>query len=463
MFSEKLDAASVVAGALSLSPAATGTIGYSDSTITFTPGPALDSNETYTATVSTAVRDLAGNPLAVPFSWQFSTFRDHTPPFVVETSPLDADSTVLVTSTVQVLFSEKMDLSTVNASSFYLTPAVAATVTPTNFAATLQPSSELDTFQLYTATLTTAITDSAGNHLPSDYSWSFYTIPDMVPPDAELILPLENAVVSDNVALIVDAYDNDAVRLVDFYADDLLIAGATDSTSPYEYVYDATGWDTASVHTISAKVRDRRGNETATDTVTVHYQWRLLTTDPNEMGILRNVEAVYERSSSTQVQFRVKTYNGWGHYKDVVGGIDCAFYFDTDQNPATGDNETSGYSIGDIGAEFRLIIGVHGDVFDRFSSGSWISAGSPASLKIQDNSNVFEVALNRSQLQYDDFFDMVVVNVNSDSLPNLKWDWVPDSGHRTIAVDGTYQSVSGSAGATPAGRTERSVEATPFD
>ena len=463
--SEPIDLTSLGAGAITLDPSVAGSISYSsrDLTISLDPSSDLDSNTTYTATVNTSIADTAGNHLASAYSWTFSTFKDHTPPTVTEVLPVDNDSTVIATASVQVTFSEKMDLSTINSGSFYLTPSVPATVTPSYTGAILQPSAELDTFQLYTATLTTAITDSAGNPLASDYTWSFYTIPDLVPPTAGLDLPFDNAVVPDNVAIIVTAADNDAIERVEYYIDNALVSGATDYAAPYEYIYDASAWDTASVHTVFARAYDNRGNTADTDTATVHFHWRLLTTDPNEYDILRNVEAVYERSTPTQIQFRVKTYNGWGHYSDAVGGIDCAFYIDIDQNQATGDTETSGHEIGDIGAEYLMIIGYHGDVLNVYSSGAWNSAGSPASLKIQDNTNIFEVSINRSQLNYDALFDMVVVNVNIDDPNNYLYDWVPDTGHRTVTVDGTYSSASSSSAQSPAARTERSSDPTPFD
>lgn len=468
--SEPLDATTVTAGALSLNPSMNGAVSYSSAsrTLSFTPAQDLDTNTTYVATVGTIVRDTAGNALAAPYTWQFSTLRDHTPPYVFEVHPADNDSTVLPTAQIQAVFSEKMDVSTITNASFYLAPAVTAQVTASNFTGTLQPQTELDTFQLYEATLTTAITDSAGNPLAAAYTWSFYVVPDQEPPDAELNSPVDNAVVADFVPMYVSASDNDRVREVRFYVDDVLIAGATDSTPPYEYVYDARAWDTASVHTMFAMAFDRRGNATNTDTATVHYHWRHLVHDKEELSLPRNIADVYERSTASQIQFRVKTYNGWDYYKNAVGGIDCAFYIDTDQNPATGDTETeingSPQAIGDIGADFRIIVGNHGDVCDAFQGGNWVSAGNPASVKAPDNWNIFEVSINRSQLQYDDVFDIVLINVNGDDYPNpLLYDWVPDAGHCTVVVDGTYQPLSSSPPATTETTTARTEIDNPFN
>jgi hypothetical protein len=52
-----------------------GTITFDGGTnvATFTPSSDLAIHATYTATLSTAITDLAGNPLAVDYNWPFTT------------------------------------------------------------------------------------------------------------------------------------------------------------------------------------------------------------------------------------------------------------------------------------------------------------------------------------------------------------------------------------------------------
>jgi len=50
-----------------------GTVAYSGTTATFSPTKPLASDATFTATVTTGARDLAGNPLASSFTWTFKT------------------------------------------------------------------------------------------------------------------------------------------------------------------------------------------------------------------------------------------------------------------------------------------------------------------------------------------------------------------------------------------------------
>jgi len=53
----------------------TGQVSYSNNVATFTPVYDLAWDTTYTATVTTAVRDVVGNPLASSYTWSFSTPR----------------------------------------------------------------------------------------------------------------------------------------------------------------------------------------------------------------------------------------------------------------------------------------------------------------------------------------------------------------------------------------------------
>lgn len=72
-FSESVDSASVTNAAFTLSGGATGTIVVSGATATLTPTTPMAPSSVITATVSTAVRDRAGNPLPAPVSWSFTT------------------------------------------------------------------------------------------------------------------------------------------------------------------------------------------------------------------------------------------------------------------------------------------------------------------------------------------------------------------------------------------------------
>jgi hypothetical protein len=135
----------------------------------------------YTATISTAAEDVAGNNLAVPRTWSFTitgSAPDTTQPTVLSTNPLDGATGVSASSNVVATFREAMNPSSV-ASSYTLRTsggaAVPATVTMTsgNTIATLNPSADLTAGATYTATITTGATDVAGNSLTAPRTWSF--------------------------------------------------------------------------------------------------------------------------------------------------------------------------------------------------------------------------------------------------------------------------------------------------
>ncbi len=74
-FSENITA-TTPASVFSLTQAGTaipGTVAIAGTTATFTPATKLGNSLSYTATLSTGIKDLAGNALASPFSWSFIT------------------------------------------------------------------------------------------------------------------------------------------------------------------------------------------------------------------------------------------------------------------------------------------------------------------------------------------------------------------------------------------------------
>jgi hypothetical protein len=80
-FSEAMAPLSLAGSTFSLKQGATdvlGTVTYYDNTVSFSPKTDLALGTTYTATITTAATDLAGNPLAAPYTWSFKT--DSTAP-----------------------------------------------------------------------------------------------------------------------------------------------------------------------------------------------------------------------------------------------------------------------------------------------------------------------------------------------------------------------------------------------
>lgn len=159
-----------------------GTVNYNSNTIIFNPTTDLNASTGYTATITTGVKDLSGNALAVAKVWSFTTgaIIDLTAPTIVSTNPLAADINTSINISVSALFSEKLDLSTVSLTTFTLattignTP-VAGTVSYDSNTMIFKPTADLNASTGYTATITTGVKDLSGNALAVPKVWSFTT------------------------------------------------------------------------------------------------------------------------------------------------------------------------------------------------------------------------------------------------------------------------------------------------
>jgi hypothetical protein len=467
-FSERMDATSLVDGILSLDPTVAGTISSTATSFVFTPTDGLDTNVTYTATLATSVQDTAGNNLSAPHVWQFRTYFDTEPPTIIETTPPDSNTSVSVNSDITAFFSESMDRSTLIQASFQISPSVAGVISSTDTSITFDPDDALDTLQWYTVTLAADIADATGNHLATEYIWDFYTYPDTTSPTAMMISPIDGGVIDNSVTIEVNASDNDEIDYVEFYVDGSLVVGGDDYTAPYECIWDASGFEFGSEHTVSAVAYDAVGNSISTDTATVHYMWRLLVDeDPDELGMPRNLKNVWYRTTDQQIQFRVETWNGWGEYNDSALGIDVVFFLDTDQNPATGDTETDSLSpkpIGDIGADYQMVVGYHGLFFRSWTGTAWGDFEGVEDLLMANDTNKFEVAMSLVRLNDPEMIDLVVANIH---VPTHQWDWAPDSSsaipHVTAIIDRSF-SPAPAARKTRPGITPATIHRTgPFD
>ena len=166
-----------------------GTVTYnaSNATATLTPNAALTRPPTYTATVKERGERSQG------FQWQcagrgFYLVIHHRGRYHATDGdlgqPLAGATGVAATTAVNAVFSEPVNPTTVNRSTFQLfgpgNSLVAATVTYTSGSktATLQPNAALASSTTYTAVVTggsNGVKDLAGNALASNFTWSFTT------------------------------------------------------------------------------------------------------------------------------------------------------------------------------------------------------------------------------------------------------------------------------------------------
>lgn len=187
-FSEPMDALTLDNVSFTLSApnavavAGTVSVDLDTNSATFQPTTGLSADTVYNATITTAAMSATGMAIAKDYSWSFTTLAtpDVTAPTVMATTPLDNALDFPLNRNLVVEFSEALAPSSINGASFIVTNGVtqvAGTLVYGGTSITFNPTENLAANTLYTATLTTAITDLAApaNPLASDYIWRFTT------------------------------------------------------------------------------------------------------------------------------------------------------------------------------------------------------------------------------------------------------------------------------------------------
>ena len=294
-FSEAMDSLSTttsftIANTTTGGTSVTGMVTYSGTTAVFTPLFDLSPNTTYTATITTGAKDLAGNALAGNYVWSFTTgsSADLTPPTVISTVPTNGATGVAFNTKVSATFSEVMDPSSINATTFTLkqgTTSIAGVVTYSGVTATFSPAANLAPNTLYTATITTGAKDLAGNALASNYVWSFTTgsASDVTPPTVISTDPANGAtgVVLDKkiTATFSEAMDPLTINTLTFTLKQgtTSVSGTVNysgTTATFSPTSNLTG-NTTYTATITTGAKDLAGNALVNN-----YVWSFTTMQP---------------------------------------------------------------------------------------------------------------------------------------------------------------------------------------
>ncbi|PIS44931.1 MAG: hypothetical protein COT22_07935 [Ignavibacteria bacterium CG08_land_8_20_14_0_20_37_9] len=207
-FSTTMDASTITTATFTLMQGTTfvsGTLSFFGKTATYNPSTNLQPTTTYTATITTGAKDLAGNALVSNYVWSFTTGAGVAviPPTVKSTIPGSAEINVALNQKISAVFSTVMDASSLTASTFTLkqgTTPVSGFVSYSGSTAIFTPSSNLSASKVYTATITTGAKDLAGNALANNYAWNFTTGAGVVvtPPTVQSTIP---GTAETNVAL----------------------------------------------------------------------------------------------------------------------------------------------------------------------------------------------------------------------------------------------------------------------
>lgn len=167
-----MDGATPIPGSTTFTPASR--------TARFTPDAQLPGNTLLTATLASGIADSAGNGLpGAPVTWTFTTEADVFPPQLKSNTPTNGAAGVSTGTTITVVFDEP--LVNVSDLTFTVNDGVAG-VTGTIVSGmngrsrTFTPAAALSSGATITVTLSTAITDVAGNPLPMPVTFSFMTL-----------------------------------------------------------------------------------------------------------------------------------------------------------------------------------------------------------------------------------------------------------------------------------------------
>jgi hypothetical protein len=186
VFASPLDSGSVNGATFTLTGAdgvqVPATVGYDETTTTATldPSSPLETGMTYTARLTTGIRSDDETPMPAAYTWTFTTIPP-VPPAVTLTSPSDGAGNVAPSTNVTATFSESMNASTLNTTTFTLTPAggspvpAAVTYDAATRTATLNPTGSLDPAVTYTARITTGARSTRDLPLQQQAQWQFTT------------------------------------------------------------------------------------------------------------------------------------------------------------------------------------------------------------------------------------------------------------------------------------------------
>lgn len=296
-FSSAMDATTITTTTFKLAntsaggTAVSGVVTYAGAIAVFTPSVNLLPNTTYTGTVTTGAKDLAGNPLLNNYTWNFTTgaLPDIISPMVISSDPANFATGVALNKTVATNFNKVMDATTITTATFTLAnttqggTAVVGTVSYSGTTALFNPIVNLLPSTTYTATITMGAKDLAGNSVVSNYTWSFTTgvAVDAIAPTLITTDPLNlatNVALDKNItASFSEAMDAATINTNTF----TLKQGANNITGLVTYTGVVATFNpsvnllpnTTYTATVTNSVKDLAGN-----TMVSNYVWTFTTT-----------------------------------------------------------------------------------------------------------------------------------------------------------------------------------------
>jgi Domain of unknown function (DUF1929)/Bacterial Ig-like domain len=156
--------------------AVSGSFSWYGNALIFDPNADLAAGTQYTASISTAAKDPAGNPLPVAKTWRFTTTNR---PIIDSVHPADGATGVARSSVTYAVFSKAMDKPSAEAA-FSLKrtsdgAAVSGSLSWYGNALIFDPNADLAAGTQYTAAVSGAARDLEGNTLANPVTWRYTT------------------------------------------------------------------------------------------------------------------------------------------------------------------------------------------------------------------------------------------------------------------------------------------------
>lgn len=154
-----------------------GTVSFNGSMASFKPSSNLLASTSYTATITSDVKNVSGTAMKNDYIWTFNTGTVVTPT-IISTDPINLTTNVARNKVISAIFSEAMNASTISTSTFTLmngTTPILGVVGYSGSTATFTPNVDLLSGNTYTATITIGAKNLLGTPLANDYTWKFST------------------------------------------------------------------------------------------------------------------------------------------------------------------------------------------------------------------------------------------------------------------------------------------------
>ncbi|MGM0505041.1 MAG: Ig-like domain-containing protein, partial [Bacteroidota bacterium] len=288
-FSEEMNPMTLTAETFTMSEGTTpvaGTVSYSGTTASFKPSAVLASNTVYTATITNGAEDLLGMPLVADYEWTFTTTAGTTlAPTVISSNPENNEVDVELNKIITATFSEEMQPSTINTSSFTVKDGevtVEGDVSYSGMIATFTPTNNLTAGTVYTAMISTEAENLDGIALAGNTVWGFTTgdVSDDIDPAVSSTDPVNDAIDVERNKIIQATFSEEMDPLTINTSTFTLMQGANAVDGVVDYsgtVATFTPTNTLSAETVYTAKITTGAKDLAGNALTANKEWSFTT------------------------------------------------------------------------------------------------------------------------------------------------------------------------------------------